>query len=206
MKVNQTVEHMPAPSRKLSSKEVHDLGMLIKDRAKVLKAHAEEQAAACLADFEQKISATFSFDSDDVWKKAAEEAAKVIAEGNEKIAARCKKLGIPKEFAPGLHISWSERGQNAISSRRAELRRVAIAEIEAMKKAAMTKIERQSLDLRTQVVSMGVMSPDALLFLESVAPVEEAMGVIDFVVIERRMRQDIEKRTRSRQQYLEGPR
>lgn len=179
--------------RKLSSKEAHDLGQIIKDRAKVLKAHAEEQAAACLADFERKVSATFAFDSDDVWKRATEEAMKVIAESNEKIAARCKKLGIPKEFAPGLSISWSARGQNGIANRRTELRKVAVAEIEAMKRAAITKIERQSLDLRTQVVTMGVLSRDGVLFLESLAPVQEAMGQIDFAVIEAKMMQETQR-------------
>lgn len=184
--------------RRLSAKEVHDLGILIKDRARVLKAHADEQAAACLADFERKVSATFAFDSDDVWKRATEEAMKVIAEGNKKIAERCAKLGIPKEFAPGLHISWSERGQNAISTRRTELRRVAISEIEAMKRAAITKIERQSLDLRTQIISMGVMSQDAKLFLESLAPVEDAMGGIDFAVIDAKMKEGQQKRLAGR--------
>ena len=32
--------------RKLSRNETHDLSMIIKDRTKVLRAHAEEQAAA----------------------------------------------------------------------------------------------------------------------------------------------------------------
>lgn len=188
--------------RTLTSKEAHDLGMLIKDRAKVLKAHAEEQAAACLADFEKKISQTFAFDSDDVWKAATVEAMKVIAEGNEKIAARCRKLGIPKEFAPGLTIQWHERGQNAIGSRRVELRRVAVTEIEAMKRTAMTRIERQSLDLRTQVISMGIMSEGARLFLESMAPVEDAMTAIDFAVIEGKMRENIQKRLADRSRHI----
>ncbi len=188
----------PAVARKLSSKEAHDLGQIIKDRTKVLKAHAEEQAAACLADFEKKISATFSFDSDDVWKRATEEAMKVIAESNEKIAARCVKLGIPKEFAPGLQIQWHARGQNAIASRRTELRRVALAEIEAMKRAAITRIERQSLDLRTSVITMGVLSDDARRFIESLAPVEEAMGSIDFGAIEAKLKSEQQKRLEHR--------
>ena len=191
-------------ARKLSAKEAHDLGQIIKDRAKVLRAHADEQAAACLADFEKKISATFAFDSDDVWKKAAEEAAKVIAEGNAKIAERCKNLGIPKEFAPGLHLSWSERGQNRTESRRTELRKLAISEIEAMKRAAITRIERQSLDLRTQVISMGVLSGEGRLFLESLAPVEEAMTGIDFAAIEAKMRESESKRLANRNARLLG--
>lgn len=187
--------------RKLSSKEAHDLGMLIKDRTKVLKAHADEQAAACLADFEKKVSAIFEFDSDDVWKAATHEANKVIAESNEKIAARCKKLGIPKEFAPGVHIMWSARGQNGTSSRRSELRRVAVAEIEAMKRAAITRIERQSLDLRTQVISLQILSPNAKMFLESLAPVEDAMTGIDFATIEAKLRESEKARTQRRISY-----
>lgn len=190
-----------AAGRKLSSKEAHDLGQIIKDRAKVLKSHAEEQAAACLADFERKVSATFQFDSDDVWKKATEEAMAVIAKSNEEIAKRCKKLGIPKEFAPGLSIAWSARGQNGIASRRTELRRVALSEIEAMKKAAFTKIDRQSLDLRTQVISMGVLSADGKMFLESLAPVEDAMTGIDFAQIEAKMNEQRQLRLTDRTRY-----
>ncbi len=191
----------PQVVRRLTSKETHDLSMIIKDRTKVLRAHAEEQAAHCLADFENKISQIFKFDSDDVWKKVAEEAAGVIAEANRKIEARCAKLGIPKEFAPGLELKWHARGQNATSGRRDELRRVAKSQIEAMKKAAVTKIEKQSLDLRTQVVTMGILSMDGKLFLESLAPVEEAMHSLDFAAIELSLAKENADRKR-----LGGPR
>jgi hypothetical protein len=190
--------------RKLSSKESHDLGQIIKDRAKVLKAHAEEQAAACLADFEKKISSKFEFDKDDVWRKLADDAVQIIKKANEDIAAHAlKKYGIPNEFAPFLHLSWSDRGQNQTGQRRAELRRLAMSEIDAMKKAAITRIERQSLDLRTQVISMGVLSADGKMFLESLAPVEEAMTTIDFAAIEKKMKEGERLRLehRRRQDY-----
>ena len=56
--------------RRLSRNETHDLSMIIKDRAKVLKAHAEEQAAACMADFETKMATIYTWDQDETWKKA----------------------------------------------------------------------------------------------------------------------------------------
>ena len=56
-------QHMPVPDRPLSRQETHDLGMIIKERAKVLKAHADAQAAACLADFEQKLAAEYKFEA-----------------------------------------------------------------------------------------------------------------------------------------------
>jgi hypothetical protein len=179
-----------AAPRQLSRQETHDLSMIIKDRTKVLKAHVEEQGARIMADFEAKIAAEYSFDQDEVWKAAAEAAERVVRESQAKIAERCKELGIPKTFAPRVGLHWEGRGENALASRRAELRRVAKTAIDAMGKAAVTRIEKQSLDLRTQVVAMGLMSADAKLFLESLAPVEEAMRALDFVEIEQRLASD----------------
>lgn len=182
------------PARRLSRNETHDLSMIIKDRARVLKAHAEEQAAACMADFEKKLAAIYSFDQDEVWKEATEEALKVVRESQEKIAKRCEELGIPKTFAPSISASWHGRGENLLAERRTELRRVAKASIEAMTKAAITKVEKQSLDLRTQVVAMGLLSDDAKVFLESLAPVEDAMQTLDFGEIEQKLEHDKQKR------------
>ena len=176
--------------RQLSRSETHDLSMIIKDRTKVLKAHVEEQAAACMADFESKLAAIYSFDQDEVWKKAAEEANAAAVAAQDIIAKRCKELGIPKTFAPRLGVHWEGRGENALTQRRAELRRVAKTAIEAMSKAAATKIEKQSLDLRTQVVAMGLMSADAKIFLESLAPVDEAMRTLNFAEMEQKLERD----------------
>lgn len=175
------------PQRTFSRQETHDLSMIIKDRAKVLKAHAEEQAAACLADFEKKIAAIYNYDQDEVWKAAVEAAQEVVAESQTKIAERCKELGIPAAFAPTLVVGWQGRGENAVKERRAELRRVAKQQVEAMTKAAMTKIEKQSLDLRTQVVAQGLLSAAAKQFLESLTPVDESMRALDFADVEREL-------------------
>lgn len=181
-------------ARKLSRNETHDLGMIIKDRTKVLKAHAEEQAAAYMADFEKSMAAIYSFDQDQTWKAATAEAMKIVAEANEKVAARCRKMGIPKEFAPSLGLEWRGRGQNAIAVRRNELRAAAKRTIEAMTKAAITKIEKQALELRTQVVAMGILSEDGKMFLESLAPIDDAMRGVDLVEMEKKVIKDREHR------------
>ena len=190
--------------RKLSRNETHDLSMIIKDRAKVLRAHAEEQAAACLADFESKMATVYTFDQDEVWKKATEEARRVVAESQMIIAKRCKELGFPATFAPSISASWQGRGENMLSARRAELRRVAKASIEAMTKAAITKIEKQALDLRTQVVGMGLLSADAKMFLESLAPIEESMRALDFGEIERKLEREQQARLADRRRLYGG--
>lgn len=173
--------------RKLSRNETHDLGMIIKDRSKVLKAHAEEQAAVCMAEFEKNLAAIYAWDQDEVWKKATEDAQKACRAAQEIIANRCEEMGIPKSFAPAVGLNWQGRGENALGQRRTELRRVAKTAIEAMAKAAITKIENQSLDLRTQVVAMGLLSDDAKMFLESLAPVQDAMRQLDFHEMEKKL-------------------
>lgn len=191
-------DQKPDQPRQLSRNETHDLSMIIKDRTKVLKAHAEEQAAHCMADFEKKLAAIYSWDQDEIWKAAAEKAMEVVKEAQGQVAKRCEEMGIPKSFAPALSVSWQGRGENALSQRRTELRRVAKASIEAMTKAAITKIEKQSLDLRTQVVGMGLLSSDAKFFLESLAPVEEAMHSLDFGEIERQLEKEQQLRLADR--------
>src|SRR5258708_25828255 len=136
---------MTEEPRKLSRNETHDLSMIIKDRTKVLRAHAEEQAAACMDDFERQMAASYTFDQEEVWKKATKEALNVVQASQEAIAKRCKDLGIPASFAPTISASWQGRGENMLASRRAELRRVAQTSITAMTNTATTTIETRTL-------------------------------------------------------------
>lgn len=185
-----------AEARKLSRHETHDLGMIIKDRAKVLKLHAEAKAAERIADFERNLASNYKFDEDEIWKEATEAVRKVVAESQDKINARCKKLGIPARFAPSIQATWSGRGENALNQRRVELRRVAKSAVDSMLKNATTKIEQQSLDLRTQIVAMGLLSKEAKLFLESIAPVDEMLKALDIGDIEKRLDTEAQKQLR----------
>jgi hypothetical protein len=153
-----------------------------------LRSHADEHAKRCLADFEANLARRYTFDHDESWKAATAKALEAVTAAQMLIDERIAEVGIPKEFAPKLLLSWQDRGENAVAERRAEMRRVATLQIEAMKAAALTRIERQTLDLRTQVVSASLLSAEARLFLESLAPVEEAMSVLDFSAIESRSR------------------
>lgn len=173
--------------RALSRNETHDLGMIIRERSKVLKAHIEAEKATVLADFEKQIAAVYEFDQDDIWKAATLKALEVVKEAQETIAKRCEEMGIPKTFAPSLHASWQGRGENMLKERRAELRRVAKAEVDAMAARAVVKVERESLDLRTQVVAMGLLSPEAATFLNTLKPVEDVMHRLDFANVEKKL-------------------
>ena len=64
-------------------------------------------------------------------------------------------LGIPKQFRPGVDMQWYGRGENALAKRRAELRALVNAQIEA-KKRALERIEITLNAAREQVIISGL--------------------------------------------------
>jgi hypothetical protein len=167
----------------MSKSERTELGQLIRKRERVMKAATAERGAVLLAEFEKQSATIYSFDDDEVWKKATELAQKAADAANEVIAARCQKLGIPKEFAPSVDFGWMGRGENAVAGRRAELRRVARTRIDALVRQTQTKIEQLSLAAQTEVVANGLQSDAAKAFLEKMPTLETLMPAVDAMEI-----------------------
>lgn len=123
------------PLRSIMTKgERLELGQLIRKRERVMKVQAQERSAALLAEFDAQSAKIHHYDEDPVWQQSQAAAEKAVEDARLQIAARCRELGIPAEFAPDLNIYWSGRGHNAVASRRAELRRAAKSRIEAMER------------------------------------------------------------------------
>jgi len=166
------------PAR-MTKGERTELGQLIRKRERVMKAAASQRSAEMIAELDRQLATIYSFDDDEVWKQAVNIANEAVVAANATIADRCKELGIPAEFAPGLNFGWYGRGNTAVASRRAELRRLAKSRIEAMEKDAATKIERLSLEAQTEVIANGLESEAAKIFLSNMAPVETLMPMLD---------------------------
>ena len=184
---------------KMTKSERTELGQLIRKRERVMKSLAVERSSAMLAEFDAQLSAIYSYDDDETWQKAHDEAEKVVEESNELIAKRCAELGIPKEFAPSLGFAWFERGQNAVKARRAELRQAAKSKIAALEKQAYAKIERMSLEAQTEVIANGLESAEARQFLEKMPSIEELMPLLN--AIEMKQIQDAKAERRERANY-----
>jgi hypothetical protein len=167
--------------------ERDDLVRLIKQRERVAKTAAEQRSAAMLAEFEQQISALHAFDKNDVWSAAVQAAADAATEANEKVDAEAARLGIPEEFRPKISFHWQRRGENEYQARRAELRRVAKAEIEAIEKVARVQIETASVFAQTEVISNGFTSEAALAFLSTLPAIESMMPPLDVSAIQAKL-------------------
>lgn len=174
---------------------------LVKKREKVMKMKAQERSAILLAEFDAQSAKIYHWDEDAVWTRVKEEADAAIEKAQIQIAARCKELGIPIEFAPGLQMFWHGRGHNAAADRRAELRRAAKSKIESVEKEALAKIEALSLDAQTQIVAHGLESDAAKQFLEAMPSLESLMPPI--VVTEMQALIDRRHQERRRLEYLQ---
>ncbi|MGH9560545.1 MAG: hypothetical protein ACRD3S_03740 [Terracidiphilus sp.] len=155
--------------------ERDQLLQLVKKREKVMKVKAQERSALLLAEFDAQSAKIHHYDEDAVWQRVHAEAEKAIEKAQIAIAVRCKELGIPSEFAPGLEIYWRGRGHNAVAERRSELRRAARSRIESIEKEALSKIEALSLEAQTEIIANGLESAAAKAFLDSMPKIEALM-------------------------------
>ena len=163
----------------ITKAERADLLKVTRLRAKVAKANAVAYSSKLRADIEEQLSAIFSFDQDETWKAAAAAAEQAVEKARADVAARCMELGIPKRFAPDLAFHWYGRGENASASRRAELRKLGYARIDALIESAKAQIDKVSSEVQTQLLATGLTSEAAKAFLESMPSVESLMPHVD---------------------------
>jgi hypothetical protein len=160
---------------KATRAEREDILRIARQREKVAKSEARRRSSELKADFENKLASHFSFDQSPVWAAAMCQADLVVKEMDERIAAECEKLGIPRQFRPRISVVWYSRGENASRTRRLELRTVADSRIAALEKRAFEEIERQNLNFQTKVLCLGLTSPEAQGLLAEMPTAEQLM-------------------------------
>ena len=170
---------------RITSAERASLLVLIRQRERVAKADVQERAAVMLADFERKLAAIYYTEDHPAWKAAHEAAKAAVADARQRVAEVCRDLGIPKAFAPDLSAGWYGRGANASAERRAELRRVAKAEIDVSVKKGQAAIARASVEFQTRIVSAGLTSEAAHALLTELPKPEQLLPPIDLQSLER---------------------
>jgi hypothetical protein len=165
----------------MTRSEREDLQRLIRQREKVQIAAAKQRSADLLADFENQMASEFRFDGDSVWAAAVKEAEREVARAEERIAGRCGELGIPKQFAPGLSLHWHHRGyENSLARRRAELKGIARAQIEALERQAVVQIQQASVEAQTELALAGLTSEAARAFVARLPTIESLMPALSF--------------------------
>jgi hypothetical protein len=168
----------------MTRSEREDLQRLVRQREKVLKSAAKQRSSELIADFENQMGSEYSFDQDEVWAKATESAEREVKKAQAQVAARCRELGIPDRFAPNLSLQWCHRGyDNLIGRRKAELRRMAQTQIEAIERKAVTEIELSCLKAQEEIAVAGLTSDAARHFIDALPSIERLMPVLSFAEV-----------------------
>lgn len=171
-------------SEQMTKGEREDLQRLVRQREKAMKSAAKQRSLELLADFENQISAEYSFDDDAVWAEATRIADAEVKKVQEAVARRCVELGIPRQFAPTLSLIWKARGYgNSIDRRRNELRLSAKAQVDALEAKAIVQIEMQAVEAQTQLAMAGLTSDAALSFIGQLPSVESLMPELSYQAI-----------------------
>jgi hypothetical protein len=171
-----------APAKAVMTRnEREDLQRLVRQREKVLKSAAKQRSAELIADFENQMGQQYAFDQDAVWKQAVKSVEPVVVKAQAQIAARCRELGIPSQFAPSVDLRWHARGYgNSLEQRRRELRTMAQTQVAAIEAKAVTAIEMECLEAQTALALAGLTSAAPRTFIERLPTVEQLMPKLSF--------------------------
>jgi hypothetical protein len=161
----------------ISRSEREELARIARLRSKVSKASVAAREAELMAGVEEQLSAEYQFD-DHAWADIARAAAAACAKADQEVAQRCRDLGIPDRYRPSLHVSWSSRGENSLSMRRAELRALAWRRVDAFGKRAKEQIEAVTAEVLTELITQGIESEEGRAFLEKIPTPEQLMPEI----------------------------
>jgi hypothetical protein len=171
-------------TKEITRAEQSDLLKVARLREKVAKTAVIARSAQLRAEFEQQISAHYSFCKDEVWQEITREVDELTKKAQERVSQRSRELGIPEAFAPEVNWYWNSDGDRATKGRIAELRAIAATQIEAIGKEAKMQIEAASADVQTKLLASGLKSAEASAFLESMPTIEALMPPLQISSVE----------------------
>jgi hypothetical protein len=185
---NNSIGHRaeaPGPTTAgMARREREDLIRHVRRLQQHAKLLAKQRSATLRAQFERQLDTTYEFNTDAVWKQAMEAARAIVAQGQREVAERCKVLGIPARFAPGLQVRWYPGGEQLVAQHHAGLRRLANAQIDALEQAAKVEIDRVALGQTTALLAGGLTSAEAQAFLRQMPEPDALMPALDLRELE----------------------
>jgi hypothetical protein len=187
---------------KMTRAQRSDLARIIRARARVAMTGVKQRSAELLVDVETQLAAIYEID-DAAWADVTRAAEEAVAEADARVAEHCEQMGIPAKFRPGLRIAWFGRGQNAVAQRRAELRKLAVAQIAAQAAKAKAVIEARAVELEGDVLADGLTTEAARTSLASLPTPADLMPLLPIG----QLQTEFEAKEASREQrlgYLRG--
>jgi hypothetical protein len=175
---------MKSNPERMTASERADLARVVRMRSKIAREDLQAAAAKQLAVAEAQLSRVYDA-REKYWADLTKVAQEKLQQLDDELARRCHELGIPPQFRPKLEASWYGRGENANKYRRAELRLVAKARIDAALRIAESKLVRHETELLEQIVRHALTTDAAKTFLDAMPTAEALLPTIDVSDLEK---------------------
>lgn len=158
----------------MTRRDRDDLIRVVKQREKLAKSGAEARAAEVLADFEEQLARQYKIEESEVFLEALGVVQQAIREADAMVNREFDRMGVDPAFAGGLDVgyAWQRRGENALKERRHELRAVAKSRVDAMTKAALVHIAKESLERQTELIAGSLETKEARAYVNSMPTIE----------------------------------
>jgi hypothetical protein len=166
--------HADVTARPMTKGDRTKLEQLARKRAAVAKSMIGERIKVLRADVEDQLTTEYKFD-EAIWADINKQAQREVSKADAEIAAICARIGVPENLRPSLSLGWHNRGENALASRRTELRKLAYARIDAGAESAKVAIAANLLDVETELITGGLETAEAAAFVASMPTPEQLL-------------------------------
>lgn len=163
--------------------ERNEFVQLSKQYKNALKSDGELQAARIVEAFEMEISQLWDA-NDERWADAVAHVNEAAARLNESVRQHVEALGFNPAFSPSIQVAWAGRGENWSRERREELRRVAKAQADVMRKGALARGERLALEVQRTLLVDELSAAQARDLIRSLPTVAQMMPALNVEKIE----------------------
>ncbi len=162
------------PEERLSKKEIEYLLRALRANVKAAKTSILGLEPKLRADFETELNTLYPLKTDPVWEEAFRDLHKHWEQTQTRVDARSRERGIPRRFCPSIsQPHWLNGGVNLFKELRAELRRVAYAQIAVMVQERVEEHERESARVQLEILAHGCLTQVAKAFFDRLPKVEE---------------------------------
>jgi DNA-binding CsgD family transcriptional regulator len=162
----------------MSKTDRANLERLARKNAALAKIMIGERVNVLRSEVEDQLSAEYKFD-DDIWADITRKAREEVARADAQVAEHCRRIGVPDNLRPRIQTSWYSRGESMLAERRAELRKLAQARIDAAAASARVAVEKNLLEIETTLIRGGLDTAEAAAFIDAMPTPEQLLPSVD---------------------------
>jgi hypothetical protein len=161
---------------RMNKSELEAISRALRANVKAAKATIIALGPKLKAEFEVQLTVTYPASGDPVWEEALQIVYDAYETQQARVKARCEELRIPERFrpelqSPGWNASWRSSCAD-FKDYRAEMRRLAGAQIDDMLKSRLAQLELDSANIQLELASHGCITDAAKEFLAKLPSID----------------------------------